>query len=168
MAYIIFVNPPILSSTGADFGAVMVATCLSAAIETLIMGLWANYPFALTPGMGLNTFFAFSVVLGMNISWQVALTAVDGILFVLLFSVINYVESASELRKDEEQGLPQLKVHQSWERMKNRVYLSCSARTVSVGGFHITHSSCYSGICNLPGPYHGRHFHDSELKIFRF
>jgi len=61
----------------------MVATCLSAAIETLIMGLWANYPFALAPRMGLNAFFAFSIVLGMNIGWQVALTAVDGILFVL-------------------------------------------------------------------------------------
>jgi len=83
MAYIIFVNPTILSSTGMDFGAVMVATCLSAAIETLIMGLWANYPFALAPRMGLNAFFAFSIVLGMNIGWQVALTAVDGILFVL-------------------------------------------------------------------------------------
>jgi len=86
MAYIIFVNPTILSSTGMDFGAVMVATCLSAAVGTLIMGLWANYPFALAPGMGLNAFFAFTVVLGMNISWQVALTAVlvDGIIFVLL------------------------------------------------------------------------------------
>ncbi|MGB9938825.1 NCS2 family permease [Methanosarcina sp.] len=86
MAYIIFVNPTILSSTGMDFGAVMVATCLSAAIGTLIMGLWANYPFALAPGMGLNAFFAFTVVLGMNISWQAALTAVliDGIIFVLL------------------------------------------------------------------------------------
>ncbi|HIH74474.1 MAG TPA: NCS2 family permease [Methanosarcina sp.] len=86
MAYIIFVNPTILSSTGMDFGAVMVATCLSAAIGTLIMGLWANYPFAQAPGMGLNAFFAFTVVLGMNISWQAALTAVliDGIIFILL------------------------------------------------------------------------------------
>lgn len=86
MAYIIFVNPAILSSTGMDFGAVMVATCLSAAIGTLIMSLWANYPFALAPGMGLNAFFAFTVVLGMNISWQAALTAVfiDGIIFIIL------------------------------------------------------------------------------------
>lgn len=86
MAYIIFVNPTILSNTGMDFGAVMVATCLSAAIGTLIMGLWANYPFALAPGMGLNAFFALTVVIGMNISWQAALTAVliDGIIFILL------------------------------------------------------------------------------------
>lgn len=86
MAYIIFVNPTILSSTGMDFGALMVATCLSAAIGTLIMGLWANYPFALAPGMGLNAFFAFTVVLGMNVSWQAALTAVliEGIIFILL------------------------------------------------------------------------------------
>jgi adenine/guanine/hypoxanthine permease len=86
MAYIIFVNPTILNSTGMDFGAVMVTTCLSAAIGTLIMGLWANYPFALAPGMGLNAFFALTVVLSMNISWQAALTAVliDGIIFVFL------------------------------------------------------------------------------------
>src|SRR5690606_4604674 len=63
-----------------------VASCLSAAIGTLIMGLWANYPFALAPGMGLNAFFAFTVVLGMNVSWQAALTAVliEGIIFILL------------------------------------------------------------------------------------
>jgi AGZA family xanthine/uracil permease-like MFS transporter len=86
MAYIIFVNPAILSETGMDFGAVMTATCLASAIGTLIMGLYANYPFALAPGMGLNAFFAFTVVIGMKISWQTALAAVflDGILFILL------------------------------------------------------------------------------------
>ena len=57
MAYIIFVNPSILSETGMDYGAVFVATCLAAAIGCLIMGLWANYPVALAPGMGLNAFF---------------------------------------------------------------------------------------------------------------
>lgn len=86
MAYIIFVNPAILSETGMDFGAVMTATCLASAIGTLIMGLYANYPFALAPGMGLNAFFAFTVVIGMKVSWQTALAAVllDGILFILL------------------------------------------------------------------------------------
>ena len=73
MAYIIVVNPSILSSTGMDFGAVFVATCLAAVIGTLIMGLWANYPIALAPGMGLNAFFSFTVVGSMGYSWQVAL-----------------------------------------------------------------------------------------------
>ena len=86
MAYIIFVNPDILSAAGMDREAVFVATCLAAAIGSLIMGLYANYPIALAPGMGLNAFFAFTVVGGMGVSWQVALAAVflSGILFVIL------------------------------------------------------------------------------------
>lgn len=86
MAYIIFVNPGILSATGMPFGALLVATCLSSALATLLMAFTANYPFALAPGMGLNAFFAFSVVLGMGVSWQTALAAVfiEGILFILL------------------------------------------------------------------------------------
>ncbi len=86
MAYIIFVNPSILGATGMDTGAVMVATILSAAITTIIMGLYANYPFALAPGMGLNAFFAFSVVLGMGYTWQQALGAIliSGIIFVFI------------------------------------------------------------------------------------
>lgn len=86
MAYIVVVNPSILSSTGMDFGAVFVATCLAAVIGTLIMGLWANYPIALAPGMGLNAFFSFTVVGSMGYSWEVALGAVflSGFLFFLL------------------------------------------------------------------------------------
>ena len=86
MAYIIFVNPDILSAAGMDKGAVFVATCLAAAIGTLIMGLYANMPIALAPGMGLNAFFAFVVVKGMGLSWQIALAAVfvEGILFFIL------------------------------------------------------------------------------------
>ncbi len=86
MAYIIFVNPQILSTTGMNFGAVMVATCISSAAATLIMGLFARYPFALAPGMGLNAYFTYGVCLGMNINWRVALGAVfiSGILFVIL------------------------------------------------------------------------------------
>ncbi len=86
MAYIIVVNPSILSATGMDFGAVFVATCLAATIGTLIMGLWANYPIALAPGMGLNAFFSFTVVGSMGYSWQVALGAVflSGFIFFLL------------------------------------------------------------------------------------
>jgi len=86
MAYIIFVNPAILSEAGMDFGAVMTATCLASAIGTLLMAFLANYPFALAPGMGLNAFFAFSVVLGMQVGWEVALACVfiDGIIFIIL------------------------------------------------------------------------------------
>lgn len=86
MAYIIFVNPGILQATGMPFGAVMTATCVSAALATYLMAFMANYPIALAPGMGLNAFFAFGVVLGMGISWEVALAAIfiEGILFILL------------------------------------------------------------------------------------
>ncbi len=86
MAYILIVNPNILSATGMDRGAVFTATALAAIVGTLLMALLANYPFALAPGMGLNAYFAFSVVLGMGYSWQTALTAVfiEGIIFILL------------------------------------------------------------------------------------
>lgn len=86
MAYIIFVNPSILSEAGMDYGAVFVATCLAAAIGCFIMGLWANYPIALAPGMGLNAFFTYTVVLTEGYSWQSALGAVffSGCIFVIL------------------------------------------------------------------------------------
>ena len=86
MAYIAFVNPAILQDAGMDFGAVFVATCLASALGTLVMGLYANYPIALAPGMGLNAFFTYGVVLGLDYPWQVALGAVflSGILFVIL------------------------------------------------------------------------------------
>ncbi|AXK40792.1 NCS2 family permease [Crenobacter cavernae] len=84
MAYIVVVNPAILSLTGMDFKAVFVATCLAAALGTAIMGLVANYPIALAPGMGLNAYFTFTVVKGMGVPWETALGAVflSGILFV--------------------------------------------------------------------------------------
>lgn len=86
MAYIIAVNPSILGETGMDKGALVTATCLSAAIGCLIMGLVADLPFALASGMGLNAFFAFSVVLQQGISWEIALTAIfcEGLIFILL------------------------------------------------------------------------------------
>jgi len=95
MAYILAVNPVILSDTGMDAGGVFTATALSAAIATLIMALYAKYPFALAPGMGLNAFFAYTVVLGeMGRTWQFALTAVliEGIIFIIL-SVFNVREA---------------------------------------------------------------------------
>jgi len=86
MAYILAVNPDILSATGMDKGAVFTATALSALVATLVMALYAKLPFALAPGMGLNAFFAFTVVLGMGHSWQFALTAVfiEGLIFIVL------------------------------------------------------------------------------------
>ena len=86
MAYILAVNPGILSATGMDKNAVFTATALSAVIATAVMALFARLPFALAPGMGLNAFFAFTVVLGMGHSWQFALTAVflEGIIFIIL------------------------------------------------------------------------------------
>jgi adenine/guanine/hypoxanthine permease len=86
MAYILAVNPDILSATGMDKNALFTATALSALIATLFMALIAKLPFALAPGMGLNAFFAFTVVLGMGHTWQFALTAVflEGIIFLLL------------------------------------------------------------------------------------
>ena len=86
MAYILAVNPSILAAAGMDQGAVFTATALAALIGTLLMAVFANYPFALAPGMGLNAYFAYTVVLGMGYTWQVALTAVfvEGIIFIIL------------------------------------------------------------------------------------
>ena len=86
MVYVVVVNPAILSETGMDFGAVFVATCLAAAFGTLVMGIAANYPVALAPGMGQNAFFAYTVVLASGNTWQAALAMVflSGIVFVVL------------------------------------------------------------------------------------
>ena len=86
MSYIIFVNPSILSETGMDFGAVMVATIVASSTAMILMGLWVNYPIALAPGMGLNAYFTYSVCLGMGYPWQTALGAVfiSGVLFLVL------------------------------------------------------------------------------------
>ncbi len=86
MVYIIFVNPSILGDAGMPKEAVFVATCLVAALGTAVMGLYANYPIAMAPGMGLNAYFAYAVVLGMGIAWQAALGAVfiSGCLFILV------------------------------------------------------------------------------------
>src|SRR5438128_460503 len=86
MVYIVFVNPQILGNAGMDKGAVFVATCIAAAVSTLVMALYANYPIALAPGMGLNAFFVFTVVLGHKYSWQQALAGVfcAGVIFFLI------------------------------------------------------------------------------------
>ena len=94
MAYILAVNPNILADAGMDRGAVFTATAVAAFLGTALMALLANYPFALAPGMGLNAYFAYTVVLGMGYSWQTALTAVfvEGIIFIAL-SVTNVREA---------------------------------------------------------------------------
>jgi AGZA family xanthine/uracil permease-like MFS transporter len=98
MVYIVFVNPQILGKAGMDPGAVFVATCIAAAVSTLVMALYANYPIALAPGMGLNAFFAFTVVLTYKYTWQQALAAVfcSGVLFFLIsvFRIRQYVIDA--------------------------------------------------------------------------
>jgi len=94
MAYILAVNPAILKVTGMPAGGVFTATALSAMIATVVMALLANLPIALAPGMGLNAFFAFTVVLGMGYTWQLALTAVfvEGIIFIVM-SLVNIREA---------------------------------------------------------------------------
>jgi AGZA family xanthine/uracil permease-like MFS transporter len=93
MAYIIFVNPTILANAGMDKGAVFVATCVAASLSTLIMALYANYPIALAPGMGLNAFFAFTLVLTYKYTWQQALA------FVFVSGVFAFIISVTPLRE---------------------------------------------------------------------
>lgn len=93
MAYIVFVNPAILANAGMDKGAVFVATCVAAAVSTLIMALYANYPIALAPGMGLNAFFAFTLVLTYKYTWQQALG------FVFVSGVLALIVSITPIRE---------------------------------------------------------------------
>lgn len=94
MAYILAVNPSILSATGMDANAILIATALASFVGTVCMAMFSNYPFALAPGMGLNAYFAYTVVLGMGYSWQIALLAVfvEGIIFIIL-SLTNVREA---------------------------------------------------------------------------
>ena len=100
MGYIIFVNPGIMADAGLPFDAVMVATCLASALGTALMAFLANYPVALSCGMGLNAFFAYTVVLTMKISWQVALAAIfiEGVIFILL--------TLTKIRESVVNGIP--------------------------------------------------------------
>ena len=94
MAYILAVNPSILSAAGMDNGAVFTATALASLIATVLMALFSNYPFALAPGMGLNAYFAYTVVINMGYTWEMALAAVfiEGLIFILL-SLTNVREA---------------------------------------------------------------------------
>lgn len=101
MSYIIFVNPSIVSETGMPFQAVLIATCLASAITCLLMAFLANYPFALAPGMGLNAYFTYSVVLGMGVPWQTALGA------VFVSGAIFFVLSVSRVREHILHAIPE-------------------------------------------------------------
>ena len=94
MAYILAVNPALLSASGMDTGAIFTATALASAIASFLMGFLANLPFVLSAGMGLNAYFSYTVVIGMGYSWEIALTAVfvEGIIFIIL-SIFNVREA---------------------------------------------------------------------------
>ena len=105
MAYIIVVNPQILSQSGMPADGVLFATCISSAIATIVMGLWANYPLALAPGMSLNAYFTYAVCLGMHVPWPTALGAVflSGVLFLIL--------TVSRIREQIVNGIPDALKH---------------------------------------------------------
>ncbi len=105
MAYIVVVNPRMLAETGMPVEGVLFATCISAAVATLIMGLWANYPIALAPGMSLNAYFTYTIVIGRGVPWQTALGVVflSGLLFLLL--------TVTNLREHIVNGIPDCLKH---------------------------------------------------------
>ena len=93
MSYIIFVNPAILSQTGIPWGAVFLATIIASAVGTLVMGLFANVPYALAPGMGLNAFFTYTVCFALGFTWQQALA------MVFICGLINIILTVTKIRK---------------------------------------------------------------------
>ena len=100
MAYIIAVNPAILSQTGMEWGAVFLATIIAAAVGTLIMGLAANVPYAQAPGMGLNAFFTYTICFGLGFSWQQALA------MVFICGLINILITVTKVRKSIIRAIP--------------------------------------------------------------
>ena len=105
MAYIVVVNPQILSKAGMPVEGVVFATCISSAAATLVMGLYANYPIALAPGMSLNAYFTYSVCLGMHVPWQTAL----GVIFIS--AVAFLILTVSRLREQIVNGIPDCLKH---------------------------------------------------------
>ena len=100
MSYIIFVNPNMLSQTGMPFGAVFLATIFASVVGTLVMGLFANVPYAQAPGMGLNAFFTFTVVFALGFTWQEALA------MVFLCGVVNILITVTKIRKSIIKAIP--------------------------------------------------------------
>src|SRR3981189_453547 len=111
MAYIIVVNPQILAQAGMPADGVVFATCVSAAVATLVMGLYANYPIALAPGMSLNAYFTYSVCLAMHVPWRTALAVVffSGVLFLVL--------SVTRVREQIVNGMPDCLKHSTAARI---------------------------------------------------
>src|SRR5271154_1887904 len=139
MAYVIVVNPQILAQAGMPVEGVLFATCLSSAVATLVMGLYANYPIALAPGMSLNAYFTYSVCLSMHIPWQTALGVVffSGVLFILL--------TVSRVREQIVNGIPDCLKHSTaagigmfiaFVGLKNaKLVVANSATFVGLGSF---------------------------------
>lgn len=137
MSYILFVNPSILSASGMPFQAVFLATIIASVIGTLVMGLFANVPYAQAPGMGLNAFFTFTVVFGLGYSWQQALA------MVFICGVINILITITKIRKLIIHAIPESMQHAigggigifvAYVGLKNANLLSFSADTAAVTG----------------------------------
>lgn len=155
MAYVIVVNPQILAQSGMPAEGVLFATCISAAAATLVMGLYANYPIALAPGMSLNAYFTYSVCIGMRIPWQTALGVVffSGVLFLLL--------TATRVREQIVNGIPECLKHSTaagigmfiaFVGMRNaKIVVANPATFVSIGNFadHKVQAACFGLVLTL-------------------
>ena len=155
MAYVIVVNPQILAQSGMPAEGVLFATCISAAAATLVMGLYANYPIALAPGMSLNAYFTYSVCIGMRIPWQTALGVVffSGVLFLLL--------TATRVREQIVNGIPECLKHSTaagigmfiaFVGMRNaKIVVANPATFVSIGNFadHEVQAACFGLVLTL-------------------
>jgi adenine/guanine/hypoxanthine permease len=155
MAYIIVVNPQILAQSGMPAEGVLFATCVSAAIATIVMGLWANYPLALAPGMSLNAYFTYAVCLGMHVPWQTALGAVfiSGVLFLVL--------TVSRVREQIVNGIPEPLKHSTvvgiglfiaFVGLRNaKIVVANPATFVGLGNFsdHEVQLACFGLILTL-------------------
>ncbi len=149
MAYIVVVNPQILAQAGMPPESVVFATCVSAAVATLVMGLYANYPIALAPGMSLNAYFTYSVCIGMHIPWRTALGVVffSGVLFVLL--------TVTRVREQIVDGIPDCLKHSTaagiglfiaFVGMRNaKLVVANPATFVSIGNFSWRHAPGIAG-----------------------
>jgi AGZA family xanthine/uracil permease-like MFS transporter len=155
MAYIIVVNPQILAQSGMPIEGIVFATCVSSAVATLVMGLWANYPLALAPGMSLNAYFTYTVCQGMNVPWQTALGAVfiSGVLFLIL--------TVSRVREEIVNGIPNSLKHSTvvgiglfiaFVGLRNaRIVVANPATFVGIGNFsdHGVQLACFGLVLTL-------------------
>ena len=155
MAYIVVVNPQILSQTGMPVEGVVFATCMSAAVATLVMGMYANYPIALAPGMSLNAYFTYSVCLGMHIPWQTALGVIffSGVLFILV--------TVTKVREQIVNGIPDCLKHSTaagigmfiaFVGLRNaKLVVANSATFVGLGNFsdHEVQVACFGILLTL-------------------